>query len=462
MLERIQGWQWRSSSWFIVSAMSVALFTDTFLSSFIVPILPYMLEQRLGLDPAHTQTLSSGLLSGSAAVSVAVRIPLGHFADRSVSKRSWLLWALVIALVSTVFVALEISVVVLFLARFVQSLASSIMWVVGIITVADNVPVEHLGKAYGTLYVAVSASTSVGPMLSGVLLELAGYWVAWSSAFAVLGIDIVFRLLMVEKHDVKQSDDTIHDAPAERNPDTEDTPLLRDQPTKPITATEARPPPPPPPSFYRCILRKPVFIGGIYASFMGGVVNTTFHATLPLHVREVFHWGGMSAGLMFAALQAPRIVVSPFVGWLKDRVGTRAPTAFGFVSLAPAVWLLGVPGNEHFPGVNVGHRAETLYVIAMVLIGALSSFLGAAGTLEAVEAVNELKQEHPHAFGPNGGKSRALALNGVCYILGTFAGPILGGALYQSYSYYVMNCVVAGICALSAAVAWGCLRSKRT
>lgn len=75
---------------------------DTFLSSFIVPILPYMLEGRIGLDSHRTQSMSSWLLAESAAVSVIVRMPLAHFADKSVSKRNWFLWALVLAFVSTI------------------------------------------------------------------------------------------------------------------------------------------------------------------------------------------------------------------------------------------------------------------------------------------------------------------------------------------------------------------------
>lgn len=84
------------------------------------------------------------------------------------------------------------------MARVIQALASSIMWVVGLTTIADNVPLEHMGKVWGTVYVAISGGTSIGPLLSGVLLQLAGYNAAWASAFAVLGVDIIFRLLMME------------------------------------------------------------------------------------------------------------------------------------------------------------------------------------------------------------------------------------------------------------------------
>lgn len=57
-------------------------------------------------------------------------------------------------------------------------------------------------------------------------------------------------------------------------------------------------------------------------------------------------------------------------------------------------------------------------------------------------AVDELQKEYPNAFGPNGGKSRALAIIGVAYTFGSFTGPILAGTLCDKYGYYVMNSVV--------------------
>lgn len=80
-----------------------------------------------------------------------------------------------------------------------QALASSIIWVVGYSTIADNVQPEHLGKSYGTISMAVGAGTSAGPLLAGMLFQLGGYWLAWSSAFVVIVADIILRLLMLER-----------------------------------------------------------------------------------------------------------------------------------------------------------------------------------------------------------------------------------------------------------------------
>lgn len=82
---------------------------DTFLYTLVVPILPYMLEYRLGLNASLLQTVSFWLLAETAGISVLLSIPIGHYADRIGTKRLWLLWALWIALVSTLGVALATS-----------------------------------------------------------------------------------------------------------------------------------------------------------------------------------------------------------------------------------------------------------------------------------------------------------------------------------------------------------------
>lgn len=96
------------------------------------------------------------------------------------------------------------------MGRLVLAIASSIMWVVGFATVADVVPLQHTAKTYAVISMAVSLGTSTGPMLSGILFQLAGYWVAWASAFAIIGVDIIFRLLMVEKNHLERTGRCFH------------------------------------------------------------------------------------------------------------------------------------------------------------------------------------------------------------------------------------------------------------
>jgi MFS family permease len=87
----------------------------------------------------------------------------------------------------------------LFFGRLLQAVASAFIWTVGYATIADNVRQEHLGKTYGVISLVVAAGTSGGPMAAGILFEIGGYWLAWSSAFAILVVDIILRVLMIER-----------------------------------------------------------------------------------------------------------------------------------------------------------------------------------------------------------------------------------------------------------------------
>lgn len=228
-----------------------------------------------------------------------------------------------------------------------------------------------------------------------------------------------------------------HDSPSEHSPllssqpipDGHDNPNIQKSPN-------------PTPNFYKCLFSKQNFIAGLWCSFMVGIIFTSFNATVPLHVRDKFQWGGMKSGLMFAALQFPRLMTSPFVGWLKDRVGTRFPTTYGFAILTPLLWLLGVPGSGIFSWADTQARGPALYVTAMILIGLNASCLNAAGSIEATIAAKELEKEHPGAFGPGGGKGRAITLSGVTFILGSCVGPVLAGMLNEKFGYYAMSCVI--------------------
>ncbi|KKY24316.1 putative membrane transporter [Diplodia seriata] len=76
------GLQWRSNTLFIVATVAIGLFTDLFLYGLIVPILPFMLNDRLGIPESDVQPYVSGLLTAYAAASVLFSPVAGVLADR--------------------------------------------------------------------------------------------------------------------------------------------------------------------------------------------------------------------------------------------------------------------------------------------------------------------------------------------------------------------------------------------
>lgn len=82
-----------------------------------------------------------------------------------------------------------------------------------------------MGKIAGLISTLSAAGTFAGPVIAAFLFGFGGYWTAWAGAFAFLVVDIIMRLLMIEKpsHNtgsskLKSQDETLVD--------TEQAPLL--------------------------------------------------------------------------------------------------------------------------------------------------------------------------------------------------------------------------------------------
>jgi MFS family permease len=72
-------------------------------------------------------------------------------------------------------------------------------WVVGLALLADTVPQERLTEATGWLTLGMSLGMLVSPLLGGVVYDKAGYNAVFGMCYALIGVDIVLRLLLVEK-----------------------------------------------------------------------------------------------------------------------------------------------------------------------------------------------------------------------------------------------------------------------
>ncbi|KAJ5354039.1 hypothetical protein N7541_006603 [Penicillium brevicompactum] len=405
------GYRWRSSDTFILSSMSMALFTDEMLFAFMVPLLPHIFENRLGLDATLTQRYTSVFLVEGALISIVLLLAL-----------------LVLTLIMTW----------LFIGRFFQCIVSNALYIVGIATMAENIGSEHMGKIAGLSSTLTSAGTCSGPVIAGFLFEIGCYWVAWIGAALFLVVDIIMRLLIIEKPLRKPTDQTnSRSLCAEGRDRSEREPLLNGTPSSPLELDGWR--------FYVYIFRQPRFTAGILCYFVFALFIASFESTLAMHVRHTFDWGVFQVGLLFASIQGPGLILSPFVGWLKDRVGSRVPTTIGFFSLAPFLWLLGMAGDERFPWAAFGNRGKMIYATCTTTVGCLMCLLN--GT------VDELEEQSPGIFGSHGGYSRAVAMTNMTWMSGLLVGPILAGLMVERLGYFELQSVLAVTSMLASIIA---------
>ncbi|KAL5051312.1 hypothetical protein BDW71DRAFT_170768 [Aspergillus fruticulosus] len=440
------GYKWRSSQFFIIATATISLFSECFLFGFAVPILPYMLETRLHLDPSRTQNYTTTLLTVYGAVSLISAPFIAHFADKTPSRKIPLLLSLSACASGTVLVACAPTVWVLMTGQILQSLASASVWIVAFATLVDNVDERTKGKVTSTAMSFISVGIFAGPMVSGFLLQLLGYWPAWSAALLLLAADFLARLLMIERPSAKGS--------RSASDGEERSPLLADsvqnaQPAQDneneteITTDDARSTAPR--GFYRIMLTNPQILASLFNTLALSLTLAAFDTTLPLHVRDVFGWGSLPVGLIFFVLQVPTIALGPGIGWLRDRIGLRYPTTIAWGLLAPLMWLLSVPGQEFPWGKLEGDKnGQIVYILAIVGIGFGLAFTRGAGTFQMMAVVHEIERKNPDVFGPYGGNSRLSGLTELPFNIGMMVGPLLSGSFSEYLGYY-WTCFVLGM-----------------
>ncbi|RAL06461.1 MFS general substrate transporter, partial [Aspergillus homomorphus CBS 101889] len=160
---------WRSSVWFTVLVCGFTLFTDTFLYSMAVPILPFALIQKTHIPEQNVQTWISILLAVHGA-GIAVASPIcAWWADHSATRKWPYLFGLVGLSSATVLLALSSSITMLVLGRLLQGLSGAVAWTVPLAIVTDRVTVDQVGPYLGYMTIGRSIGMSAGPLVGSLV-----------------------------------------------------------------------------------------------------------------------------------------------------------------------------------------------------------------------------------------------------------------------------------------------------
>jgi MFS family permease len=248
-------------------------------------------------------------------------------------------------------------VAALYAGRVLQALSGSAAWIVCLAILTENAGEGNVGKIMGISMSFVMIGTVGGPIIAGTVLELQGYWAAWSIPLVALAVNIIARLVMID--------------PVQQASPHEYSKAHPDQ-----ASSSAR--------FYSIMLRDLRIWASLATSIYYPVVLSGFNATLPVHLREVFDWGSLELGMVLFLLQIPSIFLGPLSGWLRDHVGLRYPTALGWAAQAPLILLLGIPGDPHFPWASAEHHGKPLFISCMAGIGIALPLIQGAGFLHTL------------------------------------------------------------------------------
>ena len=282
----------------------------------------------------------------------------------------------------------------------------------------------------------------MAPPLGGILYSKTGFAGVFGLGLAVLVIDFVMRVLVIEKKIAKRYDASLATPDDSRPEDDtgandEEQPLLGKRDTTDYKLPDNLS------SIARKITILPCLtntslLTAFLVAFVQALLLGSFDATVPTTAEELFGFDSLKAGLLFLPLGAFDLAIGPLAGWFVDRYGTKPGAVAGYGLLVPVLVLLRLP----HPG---GKDQIILYCVLLALCGAGLAVIGAPSIVEAGAVVQRYYEANPDFFGEQGPYAQLYGLNSMVFSLGLAVGPELAGELKLRLGYGNMNAVMAGI-----------------
>ncbi|KAF2258509.1 MFS general substrate transporter, partial [Lojkania enalia] len=452
------GLKWRSNTFFIVSTVGVGAFVDFFLYGLIVPVLPFMLQDRVGTPDAEIQSAISWLLAIYAAASCLASPVAGVLADRLSSSRQLpFLLGLVLLFLSTILLAAGKSFSVIAIARFLQGASGGTVWTIGLALLIETVGQENLGKAIGSVFSFTSVAGLFAPVIGGLLYAKTGYRGVFGVGISLVIIDFVMRLFMIEKkvaaRYISDSAASHEDGIVDPEQPSESTPLLSEQsdtnlsnyrlPEPKLRLTRAFP--------ILLLLRDPSLLTAFWIGFIQAFLLGAFDATVPLVASTRYGFNSLKAGLLFLPLAAFDFFLGPVFGWCVDRWGTKLVSIFGFTYLVPSLILLRIP-IEAATNLQLPHQIA-LYASLLALNGIGLAVINSTSIVESGNVVEKYWRANGALFEGQAPYAQLYGINSMIWSFGLSIGPLVSGKLREEIGYGNMNLILAIICGVTAVLA---------
>ena len=305
----------------------------------------------------------------------------------------------------------------------------------------------------------ISIGELAAPVLGGVVYNKSGYAGVFGLGFAILAVDFIMRILIIEKKTAAGYEDTETREQSNRNAsedqentaedgneESEEDPLIRkkeeDQyniPADQPRAVQSFP-------LLYC-LSNPRLLTALLLAFVQATLLATFDATIPTEAQELFGFDSLQAGLIFVALILPYLILGPIAGWTVDRYGPKPAAVLGFGYLAPALILLRL--------VRPGGKSQIIvYCVLLALSGLGMGVIGSPSIVEASYVVQMYDKANPDFFGANGPYAQLYGINSMVFSLGLTVGPLVSGSLKDSIGYGNMNIAVGALCLVTATLSF--------
>ena len=301
----------------------------------------------------------------------------------------------------------------------------------------------------------ISIGELAAPVLGGVVYKKSGYAGVFGLGFAILAIDFIMRILIIEKKvaarylDTEQHEEQNGQTPGgqeegaeDGQEESEEDPLIRKKeedgykvPSDQSKAVQSFP-------ILYC-LKDPRLLTALLLAFVQATLLATFDATIPTEAQDLFGFDSLKAGLIFVALILPYLILGPIAGWAVDRYGPKPAAVLGFGYLSPILILLRL--------IRAGGTKEiAVYCIILAFCGLGMGVIGSPSIVEASYVVQMYDKANPDFFGANGPYAQLYGINSMVFSLGLTVGPLVSGSLKDAIGYGNMNIVMAVLCMITA------------
>ncbi|KAK4494461.1 hypothetical protein PRZ48_014759 [Zasmidium cellare] len=431
----------------------MGLFSDLFLYSLIIPVVPFMLEDDLNLQPSEIQRYTSAMLAVYAGSNIVCCPVAGVLADRLSTRRAPFLLALCCLASGTIMLFLGKSIAILMLARVLQGVSTAFVWTIGLAMCIETVGIQSMGKTMGTITSVIAVGSLSAPFIGGILYQRTGLAGVMSVAIAVIAFDFTLRLLVIEKNQCIVDADKAYGRNAIED-DPEHQPLLKEAkaedacfklPRHPSRMVRAFP-------LLPC-LANPSLLTALLGSLMQAILMGSFDSTIAVVAHELFDFDAFQAGVLFLPVGITNILCGPLIGWLIDRRGTKSAAVSSFGVLVPVLLLLRL--------VHTGGLLQILlYAGLLTLTGVGLAGSGTPSIVEVGAVIERYHKANPDFFGEKGPYAMVYGMNGMIFNAGLTIGPELAGGLKEAVGYGNMNTVLAVLSGITACLCYFYLGGK--
>jgi MFS family permease len=291
----------------------------------------------------------------------------------------------------------------------------------------------------------------LGPLLGGFLYEDGGYYAVFIVTFAIIGVDIALRLLIIERKDARKWLEliaaTVGSPVQSMRDDTENENTVKGDA---LFTVEPDPEQLQPPSRKRrvpsvlVLLMSPRMLINMFSYFSLSILMTSFDSVLPIFVHVTFNWGKTAQGLIFIPLCVPHFL-EPLWGKVGDR-NKKAWRLFG-----AGAYFACVPGLVLLRLVSFNSFSQKVFLCALlVLIGLCLSMILPTVMAEVAHILKDIEAKKPGAFGKNGAIAQAYALMNCAFAAGSLIGPVWAGFVREHLGWGTMTWTLALLSGVTA------------